>query len=103
MRLSQGEIEGIIKAFSSFAMKGCSLYLYGSRTDESLGGGDIDLHFEVPHHKLFHAKDQYLDFLVEMKENIGDQKIDLLISSPEIDDDDFLNQIRQKQILIKSW
>ena len=103
MRLSQGEVEGITRAFSGFAMKGCSLYLYGSRTDDSLKGGDVDLHFEVPQHKLSDAKDQYLDFLVEMKRNIGDQKIDLLISSPEINDDDFLNQIRQKQILIKSW
>lgn len=103
MRLSRQEIEGICGAFEEFAVPGCRLYLYGSRADDTLKGGDIDLHFEVPKLKIEEAKDNYLDFLVNIKGNIGEQKIDLYISSPDIDDDVFLNQIRQQQVLLKRW
>jgi len=53
----------------------CEIYLYGSRADDALKGGDIDL-------LVFSEKLTFSDkitALVEIKDVLGEQKIDLTI------------------------
>ena len=45
MRLSQYEVESIKKAFQQSFEDG-EVYLFGSRVDDSLKGGDIDLYLQ---------------------------------------------------------
>ena len=57
------------------------MVLFGSRVDDSLRGGDIDLYI-IPEKKLT-ADQLYKEriyFLSALKMKIGDQKIDLIIA-----------------------
>ena len=77
MRLTTKEIKTIKKTFLNIFDKG-NIYLFGSRVDDTKRGGDIDLYIEsVSDENLLEKK---LDFLVELKQKIGDQKIDVIIS-----------------------
>lgn len=55
------------------------VFLYGSRTDTSAKGGDIDL-LIISEKLSFTDK---LDILICIKEKIGQQKIDLTIQTPD--------------------
>jgi len=50
MRITKKEIEFINKTIKSFL--DCEIYLFGSRVDDSLKGGDIDLYI-IPKEKNF--------------------------------------------------
>ena len=77
MRLTQFEIDSIKQAFQESFNSG-QIYLFGSRVDDSLKGGDIDLYIETD--TLTDMIERKLNFLVLLKQKIGDQKIDLIIS-----------------------
>jgi predicted nucleotidyltransferase len=53
--------------------------LYGSRADDALKGGDIDL--LIVSERLTLA--DKLDFLVQMKDALGERRIDILIRTSE--------------------
>ena len=76
MRLTNIEISTIKSIIKSYD-KDASIRLFGSRVDDTKRGGDIDL--IVLSHKL-----KYGDKLLirsELKEHLGDRKIDIIISS----------------------
>ena len=77
MRLTDVEIQNIKETFLEVFQEG-AIYLFGSRVDDSLKGGDIDLFIQVENRKDLLKKK--IQFLVKIKEKIGDQKIDVLIS-----------------------
>jgi len=61
------------------------IWIFGSRVNPKVRGGDIDLYIETNYQdpkKIFEAK---LDFVVALKTQLGEQKIDLIIKM----DDDF--------------
>ena len=77
MRLTQKEIETIKEVFLEVFENG-KIYLFGSRLDDSKRGGDIDLFIKADHQdKLL---DKKISFLSLLKQKIGDQKIDVVIS-----------------------
>lgn len=76
MRISDKEKSAILHSVKNKDPE-AEIYLYGSRADNSLRGGDIDL--LVISEKLDFT-DQ-IDLLVKIKGEIGEQKIDLLIRS----------------------
>jgi len=76
MRLKESEIEAIGKTFVDVFEHG-EIYLFGSRTDDSQRGGDIDLYIHSMSNERLSAKK--IDFLVGIKRKIGIQKIDLVI------------------------
>lgn len=76
MRLTKNEINIIKKLISSFD-KDALVYLYGSRINDLLKGGDIDLLVISPY---FSFKDQ-LKIKAELSHQLGEQKIDLLITN----------------------
>ncbi len=77
IRLSEYEIKAIKDTAEEVFGEGTKVILFGSRTDPSKKGGDIDLYI-VPASKdnLF---DKELKFLARLKLKIGDQKIDVVV------------------------
>ncbi|MGE4456765.1 MAG: nucleotidyltransferase domain-containing protein [Arcobacteraceae bacterium] len=80
MRLTQSEIEAIRCTYLDVFQNG-SVYLFGSRVDDNQKGGDIDL-YVVPENKLSSSQllEKKIDFLVQLKNRIGEQKIDVVIA-----------------------
>ena len=77
MRLSEYEVDSIKKSFMSVFGEG-SISLFGSRVDDTQRGGDIDLYIQTP--KDLATLDHKIKFLVMLKEKIGEQKIDVILS-----------------------
>ncbi len=77
MRLSPQERAAIKKIIEGKDLK-AEIYLYGSRADDSLSGGDIDI-LVISETLTFPDK---LDLLSEIKTALGDQKIDMSIKTP---------------------
>lgn len=80
MRLTQSEIDAIRCTYLDVFQNG-SVYLFGSRVDDNQKGGDIDL-YVVPENKLSSSQllEKKIDFLVQLKNRIGEQKIDVIIA-----------------------
>lgn len=105
MRLSSSERTSICTIAKSFCTETASLYLYGSRTDDTARGGDIDLILLVSskhEQKIIDDKIHYL--LSTIKQAIGDQHIDLSICTrKQIEESPFLQMVFSKAILLDSW
>ena len=94
MRLSPNEISAIKKTILGIDAAAV-IYLFGSRVQDDLKGGDIDL--VVLSTKLSFTNK--LDILAEIKSLIGDQKIDLRIVEPEaLQSDPFLLSIKNSMV-----
>ncbi len=78
MRLSQFEIENILKLNHRVFGSDVKIYLFGSRVDDNKKGGDIDLFIEYDGADKF---DKKIDFLSRLQDVIGEQKIDVVFSS----------------------
>jgi predicted nucleotidyltransferase len=77
MRLTQYEIKAIISSFKAVFKEG-KIYLFGSRVDNSKKGGDVDLYIiSKTKENLATLK---IDFLIKLKQKIGEQKIDVIIA-----------------------
>lgn len=57
------------------------VFLFGSRTDDTQKGGDIDLYI-IPHddEKREELFDKKIAFLGKLQEHLGEQKIDILLA-----------------------
>ena len=104
MRLTPEEVAGIVQALTlSLSGHSAELRLFGSRTDDTLRGGDIDLLLLVGD-KEFRSQlvmnKHYM--LADIKSKIGEQKIDLKIASKaDLETDPFLKVVYLKSVLIK--
>ena len=78
MRLQNYEIDSIKSVTRHVFGSGAKVILFGSRVDDTLKGGDIDLYIQ-PSEPVSPSKKK-IDFLVELKLALGDQKIDVIIS-----------------------
>ena len=75
MRLKQKEIKAI-KEVASYIFRNPEIYLFGSRVDDNLKGGDIDLYIKLSYKP--NLTDD-IKFLVKLKRIIGERKIDLVL------------------------
>jgi predicted nucleotidyltransferase len=85
MRLTDFEIETITSLARRHFGDDARVYLFGSRTDDSKRGGDIDL--IIHHSSAISNEEQYklkIKYLVEVKKIIGNQKIDVLIDKGQV-------------------
>ena len=78
MRLTSQEVQAIKQCTQQVFGVSSRVLLFGSRVDDQAVGGDIDLYI-IPQ-----AQDNLLmkklDFLVGLKLDIGDQKIDVVLA-----------------------
>ena len=80
MRLSDKDIKAIKEVTRSVFGEKASIRLFGARTDDNKKGGDIDLFIQW--NTSISPEQQYalkIKFLVQLKNRIGDQKINVLI------------------------
>lgn len=75
MRLTKAQHHAIKQSFLEVFHEG-EIYLFGSRVNDAKKGGDIDLYIRTKNLKNVIAKK--LDFLVKLKREIGEQKIDVV-------------------------
>lgn len=78
MRLDKKEITIIKNLTQKYFGKEAQVYLFGSRTDNTKKGGDIDLFVESKT-EINKAYQRRIQFLSELEISIGLQKIDLVI------------------------
>ncbi len=77
MRLNSFYRKAITTVFYDVFRTG-SIYLFGSRVDDSRKGGDIDLYLEIDEEPTFEKK---IKFLSRLKRIIGEQKIDTVFNT----------------------
>ena len=78
MRLAKEQIIIIKHCVAIVFGENAKVYLFGSRVDDTKKGGDIDLYLEVDDRQSVFEKK--LTLLSELRKNLGDQKIDLIIN-----------------------
>lgn len=76
MRLTPFEVAAIRSAATATFNPGTVVRLFGSRVDDSLRGGDIDLHLEVDDGEQ--RIEKAADFRWRLYERIEEQKVDLV-------------------------
>ena len=81
MRLLNEEVDIIKKTFKTMFDNG-SIYLFGSRVDDTKNGGDIDLFLDIKDNiDKEEILERKINFLIALKDKIGDQKIDVVVST----------------------
>jgi len=80
MRLTKFQTETIKTLAKKHFGRETTVFLFGSRTDDSGKGGDIDLFIKnnSPVNLTIDAK---IHFLAELKSKIGERKIDVVLDS----------------------
>jgi predicted nucleotidyltransferase len=100
MRLTKKDSEAISAVAKSVFGENTKISLFGSRTDNSEKGGDIDLIIQC--NSAISGVERYelkIKFLVQLKKIIGDQKIDVLIEDAKQQNSVF-NTIRKESITL---
>jgi predicted nucleotidyltransferase len=94
MRLSAHEYKAIHRILDKINPHG-RIYLFGSRTDDSKKGGDIDLFFESSI-----TLDLKLRLALEYRLSVEcDTKVDLLVKNPEQEDSPIFKIAREGIVL----
>ncbi len=96
MRLSAQQRFVIVQAFNNIFNLGDTLWLFGSRTDNSKKGGDIDLFIETNEIESSITLTRKLAFLRELQTKLGEQKIDVIIQQPNSDTSQLIFQEAKK-------
>ncbi len=78
MRLTDDQIQAIKFAAHDVLGDDAQVTLFGSRTDDSRRGGDIDLMFETPRRLPNRAATEGAIFVALIRK-LGDRKIDVLL------------------------
>lgn len=83
MRLSKNEISVIKREAQKQFGVNAVVYIFGSRVDDKKKGGDIDVYIETGLKEDLLIKK--IQFLVDVKNQIGEQKIDVVINNRTTD------------------
>jgi predicted nucleotidyltransferase len=99
MRLSKFEIDTIRSLANRYFGAGVQVFLFGSRANNQLRGGDIDLFICKPDGGSLKVRSK-INFITDLIFIIGEQKIDVVLDSPEMKNSVFLKTIHQTGIQI---
>ena len=80
IRLTEEEINAIKETTTEIFGKNVKLWIFGSRVNPELKGGDIDIYIEIPDYKETDVFKKKIKFLIKLEERIGEQKIDLIVA-----------------------
>ena len=98
MRLTADERRAIVEEIRK-RVSGAAIYLYGSRVDDRLKGGDIDLLVVAPEVKW----EDKIDILLAIKGRIGEQRIDLKLVRPaEAEEDAFVRAVLPAAVRVEA-
>ncbi|MBA3239027.1 MAG: nucleotidyltransferase domain-containing protein [Parachlamydiaceae bacterium] len=82
IRLEPFEIMAICKNFNQCFADGDHLWIFGSRVNPNARGGDIDLYIETTIKDTSQVFEKKSSFLYTLYEEIGLQRIDVIINLP---------------------
>lgn len=99
MRLAPDQIEAIKSVAQRVPGDDARVILFGSRTDDGKRGGDIDLLFETPH-SVGNRATALGQIYVALIRELGDRKVDLLLSDPDTPDAPVLRVARETGVLL---
>jgi len=97
MRLSEFEIESILSVARRHFGTNVQVFLFGSRSNDQKRGGDIDLFISNPNNELLKIRAK-IDFITELIQLIGEQKIDVILDNKNSGDSKLFRTIYQTQI-----
>lgn len=97
IRLSKHDLLAIIMVFKKHFLENDRLWIFGSRVDLSKKGGDIDLYAETEDSNLVSILKRKDAFLNELLDEIGDQKIDLVLNVLSLSNVLTIYEIARKQ------
>ena len=80
LRLPSETILSMQSIFCKYFSSKDSLWVFGSRADLNKRGGDIDLYIETEITDIKESLEKKILFLSELKQKIGDQKIDVVLN-----------------------
>ena len=80
MRLTPDQISTIKSTVQAVLGEAAVVSLFGSRLHDSRRGGDIDLYIDCHPMSLAEQLDVKLHLLVQLKRQLGDQKIDIVFA-----------------------
>ena len=102
MRITVSEKDFIVTTLESFfAHTKIQIFLYGSRVDDQLRGGDIDLFVLVPDEKLLQEirlKQHIVLATLKTGTPLGEQRIDLKFLHPSQLNEPFYEQIAKNAV-----
>jgi predicted nucleotidyltransferase len=85
MRLTEKQQRVIKEAAQKAFCAEAEVYIFGSRTNDALFGGDIDIYIEnVPVMTAEELLKKKVKMLVAIEKNLGEQKIDVVINQGKI-------------------
>jgi len=99
MRLAQNQVQAIKSVAQRVLGDDARVILFGSRTDDGKRGGDIDLLFETPH-SVGNRATALGQIYVALIRELGDRKVDLLLSDPDTPDAPVLRVARETGVLL---
>lgn len=80
IRLKDYEIDAIVNSFKKYFGENDHLWIFGSRVNLDLRGGDIDLYVETEILQAESIISKKSKFVVELYDQLGEQKIDIVIN-----------------------
>ncbi len=80
IRLREKDIDNIKNAFGQSFLPGDQLWIFGSRVYPEKRGGDIDLYVETQIENISEALKAKSKFWVLLQDNLGEQKIDVVLN-----------------------
>ena len=99
MRLSEAEQSAISVAARQVLPAGSRVALFGSRTDETRRGGDIDLLVEPPMHLTPQVSDDMCArFAARLYRLLGERRIDIVVARGVADDRLIITEARRQAI-----
>ena len=97
MRLSKSEIDSIKNLAKQHFGKDVQVYLFGSRVNNLQRGGDIDLFIRAKQDTALTTRSK-IEFVSNLIEKIGDQKIDVVLENQLDENSGFLKSINRTAI-----
>lgn len=96
MRLTPVQISAIKESAELCFGPSARVWLFGSRVDDNRRGGDIDLLVETESLPLNREVEAKSNFIGKLWNRIGEQKIDVVMTSRDTPDDRRIVQVARK-------
>ncbi len=80
IRITEEELKAIKDTAKAVFGDNVKVWLFGSRVNPNLKGGDIDIYIEIPNYEETNVFNKKVKFLVQLEDKIGEQKIDVIIA-----------------------
>ncbi len=80
IRLTEEELKAIKDIARQVFGDNVKVWIFGSRVNLKLRGGDIDIYIEIPDYEKSNIFKKKVKYLVNLEDKIGEQKIDLIVA-----------------------